>query len=432
MENILPHLISILLGTVVGIVSGLLPGFGNLLGMMLLFPFIMHWAPVDVFLCYAALAQLSQFVGSLTALYTGIAGETSSMPVVIESKRLDRLQFPDTLAATAVGSAAAGILATLFCLMLIPVLFNMAWVYRTEVAVVLLLLTVVLVTVSNPQQSKLSSALLLILGILLGMVGWNTTFSTGLMTFGITELYQGIPISLVLIFLFAVPQLMQIKDQLMDYRPMVIHLRWPKIKWLSVVGNSIIGFVGGLVPGMTTVLSSQLSYAITSRRTLDPHERIVASETANNSGAISQLIPMLVIGLPLIASEALTLAMMENKGFVATPGNAIDILLTAAPVFVLLSIVGLIVAWPLAGRVLEILRVNGKWFRTSLLGILLTTVYIQAYNDYMLSFYLAVSLALLPVLWLVYRYNTTPLIFGYLISDQIWDHSVRLVALYLI
>lgn len=425
------YVVAILLGISVGTVSGLLPGFGNLISMLLLFPFISHWNPIEIFLCYAALTQISQFVGSLTTLYTGIPGETSSMPVVIESKKLNSEQLSYTVAATAIGSTVAGIFATIFCLLLIPYLIGISWFYRTEMAVVLLLVTSFLIVTFEPQKKSVSLTLLM-LGVLLGMIGWNNTFSTGILTFGIMEMYQGIPLELVMIFLFAVPQLLQISNYSPDWKKIAFQWRWPRLKWTSIFGHSVVGFIGGLVPGMTTVLSSQWSYAISSRLSANPYDRIVASETANNAGAISQLIPMLVIGLPLVTSEALTLALMEAKGFLATPEAAASIILTVAPLFLMISIAGGLLAWPLANYLLGILRVNGKLLRKIILGILLTTVFFQAYNNHVLLFYTAVSAALIPIAWLIRNHNTIPLVFGFLISSKIWDNSIRLFDIYLL
>lgn len=427
-EIFLSILPAMLLGSTVGLIGGLLPGFGNLLSMAILFPFIAHWAPIDIFVCYAALTMLSQFVGSLTSLYTGVPGEASSMPTVIESKNLPSGQLSEAVAATAVGSAAAGLIATALCLAIVPQIAGISWFYRTEVIAALLVITTVMI-ITLDQQKKLIAACLLLFGIALGSIGWNNIISAGILTFGIPELYRGVPLDLAMVFLFALPQLIQ-KPGNQQLPSGSLTLVWPRVPVLSTIGHSLLGFIGGLVPGMTTVLSSHLSYAVSSWRTKDPYYRILASETANNSGAISQLIPMLVIGLPLVASEALALSMMETRGFLASPELAASIIGLAAPIFVIVSLLGLICSWPMASKVLAVLQINNQLFRASMLTMLLLFVYVQAYNDHMLLFYLAVSAVLAPVGWMIRRWDTTSLIFGFFISDRIWDQGYRLTNLY--
>lgn len=427
-EIFLSILPATLLGSTVGLISGLLPGFGNLISMVILFPFIAHWSPVNIFVCYAALTMLSQFVGSLTSLYTGVPGEASSMPTVSESKNLPPEQLSETVAATAVGSAVAGLIATVLCMAIVTQIADIAWFYRTEVIAALLSVAAVLV-ITLDQQKKLLATALLLSGIALGSVGWNNMLSTGILTFNLSELYQGIPLDLVLVFLFALPQLLQ---QSVGTAPAVSTFKivWPRVPILSTVGHSLLGFVGGLVPGMTTVMSSQMSYTVSSWRTQDPYYRILASETANNSGAISQLIPMLVIGLPLVASEAMALSMMEARGFLASPESAANIIGLTAPIFVMVSLIGLVCSWPLAARALVILQINNQVIRRTMLICLLLLVYVQAYNDHMLWFYLMVSVVLAPIGWALRGLDTTSLIFGFFISDRIWDHGSRMINLY--
>ena len=43
---------------------------------------------------------------------------------------------------------------------------------------------------------------------------------------------------------------------------------------------------------------------------------LVASETANNSGGFSMLIPLLILGIPIVPSEALLYDINASKGFV--------------------------------------------------------------------------------------------------------------------
>ena len=84
---------------------------------------------------------------------------------------------------------------------------------------------------------------------------------------------------------------------------------------LALAGSTIIGFFGGLIPGLTTVFSSTAAYNASMLFTKDPVKRIVVSETANNAGAFSMLLPLLIFGVPLIGSEAILLFLMEQKGF---------------------------------------------------------------------------------------------------------------------
>ena len=61
--GILQHLLALSIGIGCGLFAGILPGVGVFLVMLTLTPILSTWAPVDIFLGYAAMIQISQFVG---------------------------------------------------------------------------------------------------------------------------------------------------------------------------------------------------------------------------------------------------------------------------------------------------------------------------------------------------------------------------------
>ena len=424
------HVTAIVVGIVSGVIGGLLPGFGNLLTMVVLLPFISTWSALDVIICYAAMTQLSQFVGSITSLYTGVPGEASSMPTVIESKRLGSADdFSYAASSTALGSAFASFVAIAACVTALPYLQNVAWFYRTEFIIVLLFIATAFICSTGSQRS-LTNLLLLALGLILGSVGWNSSMNTSVLTFGLIELYQGIPTEVVVICLFALPQLLQFASQ-SKVTAHKLSLKFPKMKLGNLSLYSVLGMIGGLVPGLTTVLSSQFAYAVSCRRTTDPKERILASETANNAGAITQLVPLLVLGLPLVASEAMALNLMESTGFVATPESAAAMFMGIVPGLLFATMAGIIFAWPLATRILVFLKMNNQNFRISILSFLVLVTLWQSQVDMQLLFVLSCMLVLLPLGLILRRFDTTALIFGFLISDRVWELSYRMADLYI-
>lgn len=423
------HPTAVLVGITSGVVGGLLPGFGNLLTIIVLLPFISTWNAVDILVCYAIMTQLSQFVGSITTLYTGVPGETSSIPTVIESKRLFTAKdFNYATSSTALGSGFAAIFAILFCIAIMPYLKGVAWFYRTEFIVVLLLVATALVCYTSEKKTS-TGIVFLSLGLILGSVGWNSSMHVAIFTFGIRELYQGIPIEVVIVCLFALPQLLQFvtKTKIKTHK---LKMTFPKMKFFNLSLYSVIGMIGGLVPGLTTILSSQFAYTVACKRTNDAKERILASETANNAGAVTQLIPMLVLGLPLVTSEAMVLNLMELAGFTATPLSAITLFMNIVPSLLFATVAGIIIAWPLATRILVFLKLHNQNFRVLILMFLIFSVLWQAYVDMRLFFVLLCMLVLVPLGLMLRKYNTLALIFGFLITDRAWELGLRMVNLY--
>lgn len=423
------HLTALLIGAIAGVISGLLPGVGNLFSMLVLAPFISKWPAIDIFICYAVLIQVGQFIGSLTAVYTGMPGEASSMPTVTEIKHVPASRYSEVIAATTMGSWFAAMLSIVACWLAATQFDTVAYFFRTELILALLIIAIVMVCKYSTNAIRTSVSLLLI-GLIAGQVGWSNQFNTSILTFGMIELYQGLPLQLVVFCLFIIPQLFQFKQanivmELIEYRFIVPSLNYLKLTWYS-----LIGFIGGLMPGMSMVFSSQLAYSVSSRNTKDPVERIVASETANNAGAVSQLIPLLVLGLPLDGGEAFTLALLEMRGFLAAPATAAQYFMMTAPALIMAAFIGLVVAWPLANKILKLLNLKIIWFRIIISTVFLSYIFWQAHLDRNLAYVIYCTVLLSVGGYLLRFKDTAVLIFGFFISDKLVDNSFRIIDLY--
>lgn len=414
---------------IAGLVGGLMPGVGNLMSMLMVVPFVPINSALDAVVFFAVLTQVSQYVGSLTTIYTGLPGEASSMPAVQEVKKLNKSQLSDVIAASAVGSAFGAVFAVIACLALSYYFADVVYVFRTEIILALLLTAVFLVCKTSSNHWLLSTTLLG-MGVLMSQVGWNNITNSGFLTFGYMDLYQGIPAELVLLMLFALPQLYQLTQSSSPRVSVDLKYTWPALNYLKLSWYSFLGFVGGLMPGLTTVFSSQLAYGYASGRTRNPRERIIASETANNSGAVTQIVPLLVLGLPLVPSEAFTLSMMEIKGFIPSAMVAAEYFQAMTPALIVAVFAGLVLAWPLANLVLKILNANINLFRISMIAMLIGTILYQSVQDSNTQYVIMCALAMLPVTWLVRKLDTMTLVFGFFIGSKLIDHLLRFGSLH--
>jgi TctA family transporter len=64
-----------LLGVLAGSVSGLIPGVGNFVLMLLLYPFLGSLSINELIIFYSSMATISQYIGSIPATLYGIPGE---------------------------------------------------------------------------------------------------------------------------------------------------------------------------------------------------------------------------------------------------------------------------------------------------------------------------------------------------------------------
>jgi putative tricarboxylic transport membrane protein len=421
----------ILFGSLLGLISGLLPGVGNFVLLLIATPILLTMNPVDILITYTALVSISQYIGSVPATMFGIAGESSSFPAVIEAKKLKSVdEISEAISGAAIGSFYGSFIVVALCFIFAPYLDNIKYLFSTKLYVILLSTSLVLMCIIS-KQSIVTNVLLVIFGLFLGSIGYNTAFSTPFLTFDNIYLYSGLPFIVVSIMLFAVPQLLQntkIKDS-SDFFNVPSKFKIHRLNILTSTVYSFIGFITGLVPGLTTVLSSYTAYFVSTVITDNPIKRIVASETANNSGAFSQLLPMLLFSIPILSSEAYLLNLLDMKGFNPNYLEVSNLITAICVSLIAINLIGLLLAWPMAKYIGYLYAIKMSTIMYFLLFLLLLLVVYLGYAHNSLNFYLLSCIGLLPITYLLRNIDTTPLVFAFLIQDPLLDNILRLPAL---
>ena len=90
------ELFAIVIGMLLGMFMGLLPGIGAAGLMLMLYPLLLL-PPVDIWvlMCiYIGITNSGQYYGSVSACVFGVLGEPSSLPAPIRSRARPRRRFP--------------------------------------------------------------------------------------------------------------------------------------------------------------------------------------------------------------------------------------------------------------------------------------------------------------------------------------------------
>ena len=421
---------ALLLGILLGTISGLIPGVGNFILLLVATPFLLNFDPISLIICYIAVVSISQYIGSVPAVLYGIPGEASSFPAVVESKRLSNAeQVSKAISGAAFGSFLGGLTVAVCCYFLLEYIELIKYFFSTKLFVTITILALIIVCLVS-GKNIIFNFLLVGFGLLLGLIGYNSFINKTYLTFDNPHLYGGLPFVIVSIFLYALPQLYQNFDTkrtgfINDTERLKLYI--PNV--FGAILNSFLGFVGGLFPGLTTILSSYLAYFVSKFFTNDPVRNIISSETANNSGAFSQMLPLLLFGIPLLSSEAYLLTLLDLKGFDVLDVSFSSLFMTISYSFVLINLIGLLLAWPLAKQVTLIYRINFKFIFTCLGLLLLCVATYIGYTNNSLYYYTFCMLGLLPLTIILRNVNTMPLIFAFLLHDTLFESIVRLTKL---
>ena len=419
-----PHLV----GVGLGLISGLIPGVGNFVLMLLVWPFLSVFGIVELLIMYASMAAISQYIGSIPAIVYGIPGESSSYPAVAESRNLTTVQqVSQAISGSAFGSVVGSLTVVGLCYAFVEYTDLIKYFYSTKILVGLLLL-VTLVMIFTVNNRWWVNFMLILSGIGLGMIGYNSYLNINFATFGNMHLYAGLPMPVVLICLFAIPQMLHhwnteiTKSLNKTYELGRLYILNP----VALLGSTVIGFFGGLIPGLTTVFSSTAAYNASMLFTKDPVKRIVVSETANNAGAFSMLLPLLIFGVPLIGSEAILLFLMEQKGFNLVQFKFSDFLPELALGLVVVNAVGFMMAWPLSKIVPSFYKFDIKIIISLLIIALFFVTLYTGYMNYSMTYYLVCFVVLAPLGVLLRNVDTLPLVFAFIIHNKLVDGLFRL------
>lgn len=422
-----PHLV----GVGLGLISGLIPGVGNFVLMLLVWPFLSVFGIVELLIMYASMAAISQYIGSIPAIVYGIPGESSSYPAVAESRNLTSIsQVSQAISGSAFGSVVGSLTVVGLCYAFVEYTDLIKYFYSTKILVGLLLL-VTLVMIFTVNNRRWVNFVLILSGIGLGMIGYNSYLNINFATFGNMHLYAGLPMPVVLICLFAIPQMLHHWDTEITksinktYELGRLYILNP----VALFGSTLIGFFGGLIPGLTTVFSSTAAYNASMLFTKDPVKRIVVSETANNAGAFSMLLPLLIFGVPLIGSEAILLFLMEQKGFNLVQFKFGDFLPELALGLVVVNAVGFMMAWPLSKMVPSFYRFDIKIIISLLIIALFFVTLYTGYINYSMAYYFVCFVILAPIGVLLRNVDTLPLVFAFIIHNKLVDGLFRLYQL---
>ena len=280
---------------------------------------------------------------------------------------------------------------------------------------------------------------------MLAHVGFSEESGKAFLTFDSEILYSGIPMLPVLTMLFVMPMLAtsylkkntNFRFEGVTFDGYIKNIKRLRNYFPTLMRSSVLGSVGGFVPGMSYGFSSVLAY-VTERwlrrknktYKLGDTNCLIASESANNAGAFTQLVPLLFLGIPITASEALIYHILEARNLPVSIEWFSSTFKTVVFFFIVSASIGLL----LAAKYVNLLKVfNGVKISYVYIGImtfLLFTIYHTGQIYFAGLSHLIIAVCLLPFGLLLIKKDPTPLVFGFILHQPLWDSWIRLVELY--
>lgn len=425
------NLAILLIAPFVGIIIGLLPAIGAIITMIAFFPLLLSASPNVAICFYAMMLTASQFSGSVSAIWFGILGESTSIPVLQERKYIieNNLQLI-SLKYTSYSSIIAAIVSGVFLIFSLYFGLQNKWLLRTETLSFVLFL-VLLFCILWPENKWYCNITLIFFGLFLGKIGFDPISKTEFLTFDNVYLYGGLPNMSVVLGLYAIPLLIAIYKK--QYTFDQVNLKQEtavKFPIAASLRGSIIGFFSGLLPMIGTTISSNIAHFIEKKLGSNALYRITAAEAANNSAVISVLIPLLLFGLPIQPSEIILYEIITSNNWLRNSITIYDILFLMGCIF-FTAVVSHLLCWTFVNSIAEWYKNNYKYIINAVIVIIICNVVFNGWQANQIWYYFAIFfiMSLIGMLLSV-KVDLLPALMAFLLQDQFFVATNRLIELY--
>ncbi len=322
------ELLIIIVGVVLGILGGAMPGLSPSMAVALLVPFTYKMSPMLAIILLVAIYQAANYGGSITAVTINTPGTPAAAVTAIDGYQLTRMGKPGKgLGTSLVASTIGGMIGVIVLIFFSVPLAKVA--VRIHPADYFALAMFGLTTVASLGGANWAKAFAAaVFGLLLNTIGIDPISGVNRFTFGILHLYDGFALIPALIGLFALSEVFmgleeyRLKNKVIDRaikdKP-TLKEYW-QLKF-TILRSSIIGTLIGIFPGAGATIASFISYDIGKRTSKHPElfgkgslEGVASSEAANSSSVGGALIPLLTLGIPGSATDAVLIGalMMHN------------------------------------------------------------------------------------------------------------------------
>ena len=335
------NILAITAGTFIGLLVGAMPGLSATMAIAILVPTTFALPPETGISMLAALYLSAMYGGSIAAILIRTPGTPAAAATVLDGYPMAQQGLAGRALSISLGASFfGGLFSSIALLTVTPILGKIAIEFGpVELAAVAVLGMTIIASLS--QESTVKGLLAGSAGLMLSTVGMDPVSGSPRFTFGIIELFSGIPFTVALIGLFSIHQVLRlIENDLGDNTKAGIlsdpvRPRWSVLRRLmpTIYRSSAIGIFTGLIPGTGGDTACWFAYNEAKRfAPADELEKfgkgsdygVAAPESANNAVAGGALIPTISLGIPGSSSTAVLLGGLMAHGIMPGPSLMIE------------------------------------------------------------------------------------------------------------
>lgn len=431
-----PALMANLVGVIIGILFGSIPGLTFSTALILVLPVTFVFDPIVAMSLLLGVFVGGMTGGSVSSILLGIPGTPSAAATVIDGFPMrQKGEAGKALGIAVIASIMAGLISLSLLVVVAPYIARFALKFGSaEIAALVLFGLSTIIGVSS--GSILKGLVSGFLGLMFMSVGLDPIMGTHRYTFGHAPLYAGVDLLAAMIGLFAIPQIIRDlprgKEEAVEISDAGVHSELPTWSDLKrclgvIVRGALIGTGVGAIPGTGGPIAAFLSYDVNKRLSKRKKlwgtgviEGVAAPEAGNNGVTGGALIPLLTLGIPGDPGTAIMLGALLIHGLQPGPllfqKNAEVVYGIFAALF-LANILTLLVQWYGIRLFVKMLKVPKAY----LLPIIMTLTIIGSYavRNNLFDVYVMAAFGLLGCFLERYKFPTTPVILAIVLGPTL-------------
>jgi putative tricarboxylic transport membrane protein len=325
-------------GVAIGYVVGVLPGLGKGTAVAVAIPLTFYIPPIAAIAFLIGIAKGSGAGSAVSAILLNAPGEPSSAPTALDGYPLARQgKAQKALKMGLFASVIGDFISTIVLIMLAAPLAEYALLIGPVEQFTILLFS--LTFIGSLSGDSLTKGMIAgVLGLLAATVGLEIETAVPRLTFGILELYDGLPLIPIAIGMLATAEMMiqignrhaldaqidQVTESVSREDSIITWAEWKRCA-PAILRGTAIGSVVGILPGLGASVASFLSYGATKNASKTPEmfghgaiEGVAAAESADNAVVPASFVPLFALGIPGSVIAAILIAAFMIQGL--TPG----------------------------------------------------------------------------------------------------------------
>lgn len=337
----------LVLGCVIGLMIGAIPGLGSVNGVAILLPLTFLVPPEAAIIFLAAIYYGAMYGGAVSSITLGIPGASTAVATVFDGRPMAvRGEADRALITAAVASFIGGTVSIVLFTLFAPPLASFALRFGPPEEFALMMLAfATFVGLGGDDIPKTVFSILL--GLVLATIGLDIiTGKPRLIFFDISGFYHGINFLVLAIGIYGIGEMLwtieqsrgnvQVSRVSTTFRSIMRGIGRAREYLGTATSGSLIGFFVGMLPAAGATPASLMAYGLARTFSKTPEsfgkgnpKGVAAPESANNAASTGSMLPMITLGIPGSPTTAILLGGMIIWGL--RPG---PLLFTEHPDFV--------------------------------------------------------------------------------------------------